>query len=154
MTELARSADLITPNLTEAAILLGKAPDVLPDGQEETLEWVRLLSLEGRRSVALTGIGGTSGRIGAACVEAKTGRMRAVYSDLVDAPIHGAGDIFASVLLGALLRGKPLFKAAELAADFVRDSVRHSHEIGAPPQDGVNFEPLLADLAGKLQTSA
>ncbi len=66
------------------------------------------------------------------------------------APVHGAGDMFASVLLGALLRGKDLFEAAKLAADFVRDTVQFSNEIGVPAEEGMNFEPLLAALATKL----
>ena len=33
---------------------------------------------------------------------------------------HGTGDIYASAFVGALMRGKPTFDAARIAADFTR----------------------------------
>jgi pyridoxine kinase len=60
MAQLARLANLITPNITEAAILLGMAPSAAPAGEAETMDWVARLSMEGRRSVALTGFPGNS----------------------------------------------------------------------------------------------
>jgi pyridoxine kinase len=68
MTELARSADLITPNLTEAAIFW--TAQTKRDGEAETMEWAATVS-EGKRSVALTGIARPPHR--AACFEAKRG---------------------------------------------------------------------------------
>ena len=58
----------------------------------------------------------------------------------------GTGDLFGSILVGALLEGQALSAAADLAADFVADA------IAAPPEEadsrfGVQFEPMLGRLA-------
>lgn len=54
MTHLAELADVITPNLTEAAFLLGRPYDQLPQEEAGLQELVRELGLHGRRSVVLT----------------------------------------------------------------------------------------------------
>ena len=52
---LAMQADVITPNLTEAALLLDMPYEALPSGEAGCREIVERLSLEGQRSVVLTG---------------------------------------------------------------------------------------------------
>ena len=55
MARLAELADVITPNLTEAALLLGQPYEMLPAGEAGLREITERLSLGGRRSVVLTG---------------------------------------------------------------------------------------------------
>ena len=55
MARLAELADVITPNLTEAALLLGQPYETLPAGEAGLREITERLSLGGRRSVVLTG---------------------------------------------------------------------------------------------------
>ena len=62
---LAEQADVITPNLTEAALLLGIPYGELPGGEAGCRAIVERLSLEGRRSVVLTGAGLEPGATGA-----------------------------------------------------------------------------------------
>jgi pyridoxine kinase len=59
----------------------------------------------------------------------------------------GTGDIFASVLLGALMRGDDLYTATRAAADFVGEVIAYSQNCGEPTRDGVLLEPLLWKLA-------
>ena len=54
MARLAELADVITPNLTEAALLLGVPYGELPVGEAGCREIVERLSLDGHRSVVLT----------------------------------------------------------------------------------------------------
>ena len=109
---LAELADVITPNLTEAALLLDCPYDALPAGEAGCREIVERLSLEGRRSVVLTGASGEPGTTGAVCFDAATGRTGAVLTERVPREFHGTGDVFASVLTGALVQGADLFAAA------------------------------------------
>ena len=88
---LAELADVITPNLTEAALLLGCPYDALPAGEAGCREIVERLSLEGRRSVVLTGASGEPGTTGAVCFDAATGRTGAVLTERVPREFHGTG---------------------------------------------------------------
>lgn len=146
MTHLAELADVITPNLTEAAFLLGRPYDQLPQKEAGLQELVRELGLHGRRSVVLTGVSLSPGKTGAMCFDAKTSRTETVQVDMIAHPLLGTGDIFASVLTGALVRGDTLFSAAAQAADFVRACAVHTAAQDLPLREGVDFEPMLGLL--------
>ena len=148
MAHLAERADVITPNLTEAALLLGVPCGELPAGEAGLRAVVERLSLEGRRSVVLTGASLAPGSTGAMCFDAAAGRIEAVQTRRVDRDFHGTGDVFASVLTGALVRGAPLIEAARAAAEFVRACAERTAAEDLPMREGVDFEPLLGLLTG------
>lgn len=143
---LAELADVITPNLTEAALLLGCPYESLPSGEAGCREIVERLSLEGRRSVVLTGAAAEPDLTGAVCFDAATGRTGAVLTERVPREFHGTGDVFASVLTGALVAGEDLFASARRAVDFVRVCGERTAAQGLPMREGVDFEPLLGLL--------
>ncbi len=147
MARLALLADVITPNLTEAALLLKLPFGELPSPRET----VERLSLDGKRSVVLTGVSMSPGMTGAMCFDAKTGRAEPVQTDFVAHEFHGTGDVFASVLTGALVQGKPLTAAAMLAAKFVRACAERTAAAELPMREGVEFEPLLGYLTEEVQ---
>ena len=147
LRELVAQADVITPNLTEAAILLD-----IPYHESQTAdasELVRALSLQGQRSVVLTGYAAAPGQVGALCYDRDTRQVEAVQTARVPQDFPGTGDLFASVLTGALTRGAPLLQAARTAVDFVGSCVARSVAEGAGEAEGVDFEPLLQQLTVK-----
>lgn len=147
LRELVAQADVITPNLTEAAILLD-----IPYHESQTAdasELVRALSLQGQRSVVLTGYAAAPGQVGALCYDRDTRQVEAVQTARVPQDFPGTGDLFASVLTGALTRGAPLLQAARTAVDFVGSCVARSVAEGAGKAEGVDFEPLLRQLTVK-----
>ena len=146
MARLAELADVITPNLTEAALLLGVPYDALPAGEAGCREVVERLSLDGRRSVVLTGASTAPELTGAMCFDAKTGRTEAVQTRRVPQEFHGTGDVFASVLTGALVQGASLPDAVRQAVDFVRACAERTAKAGIPMREAVEFEPLLGLL--------
>ena len=146
MARLAELADVITPNLTEAALLLGVPYDALPAGEAGCREIVERLSLDGRRSVVLTGASTAPELTGAMCFDAKTGRTEAVQTRRVPQEFHGTGDVFASVLTGALVQGASRPDAVRQAVDFVRACAERTAKAGIPMREGVEFEPLLGLL--------
>jgi len=149
MARLAGCADVITPNLTEAAFLLDcPAEELLAAGEEELRRTTERLSMDGRRSVVLTGVSLTPGKTGALCLDASAGTVEAVQTDFVAHEFHGTGDVFASVLTGALVRGADLAEAARRAADFVRACAVRTAQENLPMREGVDFEPLLGLLTG------
>ena len=144
MRVLAENSDVITPNLTEAALLLDRPYEEIR--QSDAYEVVRRLSLGGRRSVVLTGYSSESGQTGALCFDRDSGESKAVQTPREPQDFSGTGDLFASVLAGGAARGVPLFQAAQAAADFVRDCIARTLAEGLTEQDGVDFEPLLGQL--------
>ena len=145
MRHLAGRAHIITPNFTEAAFLLGLPADALKTGTISPEEAVKQLSLEGRRSVVLTGYR-RGENTGSLCLDAKTGKITVTENPCVELSFPGTGDLFASVLCGGLMQERTLADSAALAENFVHDCIVRTAERGLPRFHGVDFEPLLGKL--------
>ena len=145
MGELAEHADVITPNLTEAAILLGEEYDAAPS-EAKVRAWLERLSLNGTRSVVITGVRLKEGQVGAACFDRDRGEVSFPAAMQEPGEYAGTGDLFASVMLGALLRGESLHNAAELAVRFVQKCVTVTNALNGDKREGVMFEGLLKEL--------
>ena len=145
MGELAEHADVITPNLTETAILLNEEYDPDPD-EGKVRRWLERLSLNGKRSVVITGVRPGEGDVGAACFDRETGAVSFPSARQVPVEYSGTGDLFSSVMLGALLRGEDLHAATKLAVEFVQKCAAFTNSLGGDKREGVMFERLLKDL--------
>ena len=146
MCELAELADVITPNLTEAAILLGEDYHSAPRTEAGLRIWLERLSEGGRRSVILTGIHPEKDMVGAASFDRESGETAFSAAREEPAEFPGTGDLFASVALGELLRGRSLKQATARAVEFVGRSARRTLELGTPIREGVQYEGLLGEL--------
>lgn len=115
MRAFIRLADVITPNMTEAAYLAGEEP-----AEEIDLETVkRQLASFGVSKAVITGVR-LSEHPGKLCVCGMAGGVfHLAQTDLVPGTFHGTGDTFASVLTACLLLGKSFAFAMETAANFV-----------------------------------
>lgn len=146
MKKLVAQADVITPNYTEACLLLGEPYDPGCVSGEVLHAWCRRLSELGPAKVVITGIpaGDEVLNLG---YDHETGLFTEVRRPLVPARYPGTGDLFASVLLGALLQAVPFAAALAQAADFVGAAVAATYAAKTPVREGVLFEPLLGRLA-------
>ena len=81
MAGLCRRADLIVPNRTEAALLLGEPYREGPCGREEVEGILRRLSDLGPRRVVLTGVSFEPDRVGCAVFDRETGRTDYAFVD-------------------------------------------------------------------------
>lgn len=145
MGELAEHADVITPNLTEVAILLNEEYDPNPD-EGKVRRWLERLSMDGKRSVVITGVHPKEACVGAACLDRKDGTVSLPWANYERGEYAGTGDLFSSVMLGALLRGDNLHVATKLAVDFVQKCAAFTNALGGDKREGVMFERLLKDL--------
>ncbi|RKJ19044.1 pyridoxine kinase, partial [Butyricicoccus sp. 1XD8-22] len=55
----------------------------------------------------------------------------------------GTGDLFASVVMGSLMRGEDLQKSLQLAQEFLTAAIHDTYLEGTPEVEGVNFEKYL-----------
>ena len=153
MADLAADADILTPNLTEAAIILGE-----PIGDEwggvniddaEAERIVRALLDKGAKNVVLKGIQRGDGMIrnfvaGRDCdfFEAK--------NEYLPYMLHGTGDLYASALLAAVMAGRPLAEAVTFAGDLTHDAMIVSAKQPDFKNRGVSFELLLGKVTDLL----
>ena len=144
MARLCSQADVMTPNVTEAAVLLGLVPEDVPRGEEQALVWARRLWERFGASVVLTGLALREGELAVSCCENGTAQL--VRHARIGAYYPGTGDIFAAVLTGALLSGRGLLPAARQAADFVRACIAATEAEGIDRLQGVQFERQLRRL--------
>jgi len=146
MVDLAAVADLITPNMTEAAILLGEDFANAPRDEAGYRDWLVRLSLDARRSVVMTGVSLSPGLVGAASFCREDCGVAFSMDREEQGQFSGTGDLFAAVLLGSLLRGERLQDATARAVSFVRSCVAHTLSLETPILEGVYFESRLKEL--------
>jgi pyridoxine kinase len=150
MRELGTHADVLTPNLTEACFLTD-TPYIdtvtLSEGEAEgyVLALLEKLSYICHGKIVVTGIG-LAGGIVANAGRDGDGRIFWVKRTCQDISYPGTGDIFASVLLGALMQGDSFEVACTRAADFIVLLIGESAKIDTPVRMGVALEPYLGAL--------
>ena len=146
MGKLCGKADVIVPNLTEAAFMLGE--EYVGDDYDEAYVHALLKRLTGLgcKTAILTGISYQPGQIGAVAYDSVTDTYASYFNEKLPVRFHGTGDVFSSVLTGALVRGESLSSAAGEAAAFVRACAERTATEDLPMREGVDFEPLLGLL--------
>ncbi len=149
MVRLCAKADIITPNITEAAFMTDMPYMEAP----HTEEYIKGL-LDGLRKITngkivLTGVCYNAGEIGAACLEGD--KLEYIFAPLVDAAYHGTGDVFTSTLTCGILRGKSLKESALIAAKYTAGCIKLTKEQYPEMKYGVNFESQIPNLLKLLE---
>ena len=146
MRELVTVADLITPNLTEAALLLGEPYHEEPLTRSEAKSLLLRLHNLGPKNVVVTGAELATGEWANLGYDGENGSFWFSPGDYVPVNYPGCGDIYASVLLGALLGGASLPIAMGKATDFAELCVKTTFSYGSDPRYGVMLESVLGNL--------
>lgn len=149
MRKLCNKADIIVPNMTEAAFLLGEEYRTGPYTREYIEDLVKRLSALGPKKIVLTGVYFDDEKLGAAAYDAESGRTEYAMTRKIGGFYHGTGDVFASALLAALISKKSLAEAALIAAEFTAESILRTKEAATDVRFGVNFEEGLGSLIAK-----
>ena len=143
MTRLCAKADIIVPNFTEAAFMLGEEYRPAPYSKEYVVSTLRRLSCLGPSKVVLTGVAFDGRQVGSASYDRSTDEISYALSDTVDGYFHGTGDVFASAFAALLVRGAPLSAALETATALTDESICRSLWRDTPRRFGVDFEGAL-----------
>lgn len=146
MRRFCSKADIIVPNLTEAAFLLGEKYKEGPYNKDYIETTLKKLSELGPKKVVITGVYFDNKKLGAAGYDAETNEFSYFFSDKSKEVFYGTGDIFASALLAALLSKKTLSEAIKIAVDFTSGSIFRTKNAGTEIRFGVDFEHGLPEL--------
>ena len=152
MAELAKAADVLTPNLTEAAIILGEpigdAWGGVDISDDEASRLVHALLDLGAKNVVLKGIQ----REGETVIRNFVGGegmsdIVEVENEYVPYMLHGTGDVYASCVLAGLMAGRSVVESVAFAGNFVHDAMIVSAKQPNFMDRGVSFELLLGQVS-------
>lgn len=149
MRALCKNADIITPNLTEAAFLLNK-PYYPHPTEKEVEALLRGLAALGAKKVVITGVSFDGNSLGAAAYDSETDEISYAFTDRVNAIFHGTGDVFGSSLVASVISGKKLSEAIRIAMDFTFRAIKRTLAAGTDLRFGVQFELELPYLMREL----
>ncbi len=151
MRELCKMADILTPNLTEACYLLNH-PMAESFSKKELQQICMDLCSLGCKMVILTGASLEDGRVGALAYDSNLNQFSYYDTERLPQDFHGTGDLFTSVLAGALLNGLSAANSMQLACDFVHDCIRTSM-LSSDSSYGIHFEKELRNLMDSLSSA-
>ena len=144
MLELVKLADVVCPNITEACLLLGK--EFKNEGEYDEAYIKSLVdgfASLGIEKVVITGVKYGDGRHGALAYDGNTGEYRYLWGKNMDCYFHGTGDVFSSVLCGALTKGENVYTATQKAVDFTIACIAQTMPDRVNHPYGVKFEECL-----------
>lgn len=152
MKGLVDGADVLTPNLTEAAILTGVPYAGQNVDDAHVRRTVDALLEMGAKSVVLKGIVRPGEKVirNYVAVAGEGGAMEEVASELLPFMLHGTGDLFASGLTAAIFCGRNLRGAVDFAGTLVRDAMAITCDQPNYELRGVSFESVLGDVTALL----
>lgn len=149
MKRLCAGADLVVPNLTEAAYLLGREYQGGELGREQAGDILKALCEMGPKRAVLTGVR-CGGELGAASLEAG-GQPEFCLMEELPGSYHGTGDLFASLLVGGLLNGMSLGEASALAVRYTHKTIVSTRKYSKDFRYGPKFEAHLPELAAEVE---
>lgn len=145
MRQLARSAHLLIPNITELMLLAGLPADTpLPKDDQALLELVRGIGAKRLQSVVVT----SAIYAGATCnllIDLQHEQVQAFPVRHNGVAYSGAGDLFASLLCGWMANGVALHEAIPKAAAFVTAAAERTPS-AEDPRFGLHYPSLLGQL--------
>ncbi|MDK0547314.1 pyridoxamine kinase [Clostridium perfringens] len=150
MRTLIKSADIITPNITEASFLLGKEYKESLN-EDEIKEYLVGLGDLGPKISIITSVTSSRGNeyIDTVLYDREEKMFYTYSHKRINAFYCGTGDAFASLLIGWILRGKSTEKALEKSCNFIAEAIEYSEKFDYPPNEGILLESLLYKLISK-----
>jgi pyridoxine kinase len=152
MKELVKAADLIVPNLSEAALLTHRPYEPEKSNKAYFASLLKDLLEIGAKKALITGVKGKKEEIGMYYLAQGDKNVSSYSGKALPGKFHGAGDIFASAFLGLLLNGIPFDESLQIAGNFVKEAIKDT--LGCDAKEvsyGLRFELALPYLIKKLE---
>ncbi len=149
MSSLCYGADVILPNLTEAAFLLDEEC-VLSGYDENYIENLckRLSEKLKAKTVVLTGVSFSEDKLGVCVYE--NGKAEYYFTQKISRNFHGTGDVYSSAFVSSYVLGKNALESASIAADYTVEAMKLTLPYQEQHTYGVFFEKALPLLLKKL----
>lgn len=151
MKTLCQKADIVTPNMTEAYALLSMDYQEGPYTKKDITDIVYALRKMCQADIVLTGVYFDELTIGAAVLGKDEEDITYIQHTKVAGAFHGTGDLFSSILLGALLHKKSLAQAVDIAARVTAMCIKKSNEEQEDERKGLHFEFALHQLYDEMK---
>lgn len=147
MRQFISKADLITPNYTEALLLLDEPYIKKVDDNLIKSYLMRLVKM-GPKIVVITSVPANNNKniTNVIAFNRDDGRIWKVQCHYIPAYFPGTGDVFTSVVVGSLLQGDSLPIALDRAVQFITAAIRASYGYNYPRRDGIILERVLGNL--------
>lgn len=162
MRELAACANVLTPNLTEALILLEDAEFMEKKWEEMSIlsedEYLKAVEEIGKRLynaypsaiAVITGIHcNKNGIPQMGNLICREGMCTWILAEKRGGSYSGTGDLFASILSAGMVKDWPIEKSVRKAVDFLCKAIYDAVLEGKDRNDGVCFEKYLGELIGE-----
>lgn len=150
---LAKSADIITPNLTEFCIITDTDFEYLNSFEQSDLFFEKI------SDVAMSYIKTTGQQLVVTGINDGNMLYNGVFMtdrqpDFISSAQYGngfsgTGDLMASIICGSFLNGNDLVEAVKKASAFIEKSVVDTIQNSYDRNDGINFEKYLYTLGGE-----
>ena len=150
MKRFCAKADVILPNITECAFMLGEEFHVTGHTMEYVEHVIAGLRKIGAKNIVMTGVEMKEGEQGVAIYNAETDKISICSRPRIPGIYHGTGDIFSSTFSGAYFLGKSLEEAARIAVDYTVAAIKTT-EGDTAHWYGVRFEKALPELIKMIQ---
>ena len=153
MKKLVTKATLITPNSTEAAILLGENNyKKLPDKKIKSI--LAALAEMGPDMVVITSVEAENeSHPIVAAYDKKLNKYWKIKNDYIPVSYPGTGDIFASIVTGCKLKGETLPVCVATAVEFITAAIKETYAHNIPSRNGILFEKVLNMLSAPLDAN-
>jgi len=151
MRELCALADIITPNITEACLMLSKKYQAPPYTKKYIEELLLELSEICKGTIVLTGVCLSNNQQGAAAYNSSDGKISFISCPRMAGIYHGTGDVFASTFVSGMVLGKGMEKSLKAAVEFTHLSIKNTAPNLPELWYGVNFEGVLSKLLQLLE---
>lgn len=149
VSEIAKTADIITPNLSELCILADvNFENLIAESENEGyIDRVSAIAehllTETLKSVIVTGVIYKGEIYNIVC---EKGTCSYIKSKIFGGSYSGTGDLFAGVICAKAVLGVPLRNAVNTAVKFLEKSTQSTFNEGTDRNDGINFQYFLEVL--------
>ena len=147
MRSFIKNATIITPNITELALLLNESYEDRFDF-DKVDNWTKSVSELGIENIIVTSAPSRKGEkfIDTIVYSKVSGKLSRISVEKVNMYYPGTGDAFTSVVIGKILNGETIENSSIFASEFVSKAIKISNSYDYDYKEGILLEKVLGML--------